>query len=85
MANAPPTHSLKLNSGYDMPLVGFGTYKIPKDVCPGTVYNAIKAGYRLLDGACGRPSLGIIYTPLLTSQSQTTATNSKLASVSLVP
>ena len=36
-----------------MPLVGFGTYQIAKDVCPDIVYNAIKAGYRLLDGACG--------------------------------
>lgn len=53
MAAPALSHSVKLNSGYDMPLVGFGTYQIPKDVCPDTVYNAIKAGYRLLDGACG--------------------------------
>lgn len=35
-----------------MPIVGFGCWKVPKDVCPEIVYNAIKAGYRLLDGAC---------------------------------
>lgn len=32
-------------------LVGFGLWKVPKEVCAETVYNAIKAGYRLLDEA----------------------------------
>lgn len=35
-----------------MPLLGLGLWKISKDVCAETVFNAIKAGYRLLDGAC---------------------------------
>lgn len=48
---ASPT--VKLNSGYDMPLVGFGLWKVDNETCADTVYNAIKAGYRLLDGACG--------------------------------
>jgi D-xylose reductase len=48
---ASPT--VKLNSGYDMPLCGFGLWKVSNDTCADTVYNAIKAGYRLLDGACG--------------------------------
>jgi D-xylose reductase len=43
---------LKLNSGHDMPQVGFGLWKVNKDVAADTVYEAIKAGYRLLDGAC---------------------------------
>ncbi|CAH0037827.1 unnamed protein product [Clonostachys rhizophaga] len=47
---ASPT--VKLNSGYDMPLCGFGLWKVSNDTCADTVYNAIKAGYRLLDGAC---------------------------------
>ncbi|OAX43016.1 Aldo/keto reductase [Rhizopogon vinicolor AM-OR11-026] len=34
-----------------MPLVGFGLWKVTKSTCADTVYNAIKAGYRLLDGA----------------------------------
>lgn len=34
-----------------MPLVGLGLWKIPKPSCADTVYNAIKAGYRLFDGA----------------------------------
>jgi len=42
---------VKLNNGKEMPLVGFGLWKVPNDVASDTVYNAIKAGYRLLDGA----------------------------------
>lgn len=34
-----------------MPLAGLGLWKIGKDVCADTVYNAIKCGYRLLDSA----------------------------------
>lgn len=29
-----------------------GLWKIPKATCADTVYTALKAGYRLLDGAC---------------------------------
>ena len=35
-----------------MPNMGFGTWKIPKDVCSETVCDALKAGYKLLDCAC---------------------------------
>lgn len=42
--------SLALKSGYKMPQVGFGLWKVTEN-CPETVYNAIKAGYRLFDGA----------------------------------
>ncbi|KAI1789812.1 xylose reductase [Ganoderma leucocontextum] len=38
-------------TGAKMPLVGFGLWKVTKEACADTVYNAIKAGYRLLDGA----------------------------------
>ncbi|KAI9570274.1 NADP-dependent oxidoreductase domain-containing protein [Boletus coccyginus] len=38
-------------TGQKMPLVGFGLWKVTKSSCADTVYNAIKAGYRLLDGA----------------------------------
>ncbi|KAJ7278750.1 Aldo keto reductase [Mycena rebaudengoi] len=37
---------------HQMPLVGFGLWKVTKSTCADTVYNAIKAGYRLFDGAC---------------------------------
>ena len=35
-----------------MPSIGLGTWKIPKENCKDTVYEAIKAGYRLIDCAC---------------------------------
>ncbi|KAL2813790.1 NADP-dependent oxidoreductase domain-containing protein [Aspergillus cavernicola] len=47
-----PTPSIKLSSGYDMPIVGFGLWKVNNDTCADQVYEAIKAGYRLFDGAC---------------------------------
>ncbi|PYH44821.1 aldo/keto reductase [Aspergillus saccharolyticus JOP 1030-1] len=46
------TPTVKLNSGYDMPLVGFGLWKVNNDTCADQVYEAIKQGYRLFDGAC---------------------------------
>jgi D-xylose reductase len=44
--------TIKLNSGYEMPQVGFGLWKVDPSNCADTIYNAIKAGYRLFDGAC---------------------------------
>ncbi|KIJ22069.1 hypothetical protein PAXINDRAFT_165368 [Paxillus involutus ATCC 200175] len=38
-------------TGQKMPLVGFGLWKVTRSTCADTVYNAIKAGYRLFDGA----------------------------------
>lgn len=35
-----------------MPSVGLGLWKIPKPDCANAVFEAIKSGYRLLDGAC---------------------------------
>ncbi|OJJ47800.1 hypothetical protein ASPZODRAFT_131375 [Penicilliopsis zonata CBS 506.65] len=46
------TPSIKLSSGYEMPLVGFGLWKVNNDTCADQVYNAIKTGYRCFDGAC---------------------------------
>lgn len=40
-------------SGQKLPQVGFGLWKVNNDTCAETVYNAIKTGYRLFDGACG--------------------------------
>ncbi|KAI8986478.1 4-dihydromethyltrisporate dehydrogenase [Pilobolus umbonatus] len=39
-------------TGDKMPLRGFGVWKIDKKDAEETVYNAIKVGYRLFDGAC---------------------------------
>lgn len=53
--------SLKLNSGYDMPLVGFGCWKVSNDTCAEQIYNAVKVGYRLFDGAmdyCNEKEVG---------------------------
>lgn len=47
---ASPT--ITLNSGHAMPLVGFGLWKVNNATCADQVYAAIKAGYRLFDGAC---------------------------------
>lgn len=48
-----PNHTLTLNDGKEMPLVGHGLWKIPNEKVADHVYNAIKAGYRLFDSACG--------------------------------
>ncbi|KAK7998233.1 helix-loop-helix DNA-binding domain-containing protein [Apiospora arundinis] len=48
MASVP---SIKLASGHKMPLVGFGLWKVPRESCADTVYDAIKCGYRHFDGA----------------------------------
>ncbi|OQN98033.1 putative NAD(P)H-dependent D-xylose reductase xyl1 [Cryoendolithus antarcticus] len=44
--------TVKLNNGREMPIVGFGLWKVDNATCADTVYNAIKSGYRLFDGAC---------------------------------
>lgn len=34
-----------------MPQIGFGLWKVPRKTAADCVYNAVKAGYRLFDGA----------------------------------
>ncbi|OAA78687.1 Aldo/keto reductase [Akanthomyces lecanii RCEF 1005] len=41
----------KLNSGYEIPLLGFGVYQIPKEECPAICQKALEAGYRHIDSA----------------------------------
>ncbi|KAH0606649.1 uncharacterized protein H6S33_003483 [Morchella sextelata] len=49
MVNVP---TIKLQpSGDEMPQVGFGLWKVTNATCADQVYNAIKTGYRLFDGA----------------------------------
>lgn len=43
--------SVKLNSGYEMPILGLGTWTLTGSVCENAVYSAIKDGYRLIDTA----------------------------------
>lgn len=45
------TKTVKLNSGYDMPLNGLGTYSLTGDVCISSVEYALKNGVRLIDTA----------------------------------
>mmetsp|Transcript_27563 Transcript_27563/g.38335 ORF Transcript_27563/g.38335 Transcript_27563/m.38335 type:complete len:337 (-) Transcript_27563:37-1047(-) len=39
-------------TGDQFPMVGFGLWKVPKDVCSSMVVDCVKAGYRHFDGAC---------------------------------
>ena len=63
--------TVKLSSGYEMPLVGFGLWKVNNDTCADQVYEAIKAGYRLFDGACGMSSLSSLTQSISTNNSKT--------------
>ena len=42
---------MRLNSGYDLPAVGLGTYALHGSTCTNAVVAAIKSGYRLIDTA----------------------------------
>lgn len=46
-----PTPTLKLNSGYEIPIVGFGTYAATGDEGYQALLEALKAGYRHIDTA----------------------------------
>ena len=45
------SRSVKLNSGYDMPILGLGTYSLSDPEAENSVYWALKAGFRLIDTA----------------------------------
>ena len=45
------TQSVKLSSGYSMPILGLGTWTLRGKTCEDAVYTAIKCGYRLIDTA----------------------------------
>lgn len=51
-ANASATPSVTLNNGVKMPILGFGVFQVPDpEECERSVYEAIRAGYRLIDTA----------------------------------
>lgn len=46
--------TVTLNNGVKMPILGFGVYQIPDaEECENAVYEALTAGYRLIDTAAG--------------------------------
>jgi hypothetical protein len=45
------TRTVLLNSGYEMPIIGIGTYTLRDTQAEESVYNALKAGMRLIDTA----------------------------------
>lgn len=54
-ANAPvfdfDTHTVTLNSGYEMPILGLGTYSLSDEECYNSVTALLEAGGRLIDTA----------------------------------
>jgi hypothetical protein len=48
-----PFKTIKLNDGREIPAIGFGTWKIPKEVCAGEVEQAIEVGFDHVDTAQG--------------------------------
>lgn len=42
---------ITLNSGYEMPIVGLGTYSLHGSTCTNAVRTAIESGYRMIDTA----------------------------------
>lgn len=55
MAQAPvfnfETRTVTLNSGYEMPLNGIGTYSLTRDECYNSIISALNSGVRLIDTA----------------------------------
>lgn len=45
------THTVTLNSGYEMPLNGIGTYSLTGDECYDAITSALNSGVRLFDTA----------------------------------
>lgn len=45
------TKAVKLNSGWEMPIIGIGTYYLSTAQAEESVYNALKVGMRLIDTA----------------------------------
>ncbi len=43
--------TIRLSSGYDMPIVGLGTYSLTGDVCVNSVKSALGLGFRKIDTA----------------------------------
>ncbi|KAI9928879.1 hypothetical protein ASPWEDRAFT_36695 [Aspergillus wentii DTO 134E9] len=51
MAPVSLQSTLKMNSGYEIPVIGFGVYQTPPDVTEKVTVRAIEIGYRHVDSA----------------------------------
>ncbi|MCR5230457.1 MAG: aldo/keto reductase, partial [Solobacterium sp.] len=47
----PVSQTVLLNSGYEMPVIGLGTWTLNDDEAENSVYHALKSGMRLIDTA----------------------------------
>lgn len=45
------TRTVRLNSGYTMPIMGLGTYALDHDTCVNSVMTLLESGGRLIDTA----------------------------------
>jgi hypothetical protein len=52
-----PFPDITLNDGRQIPQIGFGTWKIPKEVCVGQVDTAFEVGFDHIDSAQGELSV----------------------------
>ncbi|KAM7194468.1 NADP-dependent oxidoreductase domain containing protein [Naviculisporaceae sp. PSN 640] len=69
MAPLTINSTFKLNSGYEMPLLGFGVYQTPAKVAEECVTEALKAGYRHIDSAAAYRNEGECATAILNASS----------------
>ena len=51
LITAKENQTVKLNSEYEMPVLGLGTWTLTGETCENAVYAALKSGYRLIDTA----------------------------------
>ncbi|KAL2069693.1 hypothetical protein VTL71DRAFT_14372 [Oculimacula yallundae] len=51
MASLTINSKQRMNSGFNIPSLGYGVYQVPADICGDVVTQALKAGYRHVDCA----------------------------------
>lgn len=51
MAKLNINSTVRLNSGYEIPLLGYGVYQTPMDIAEEVTAHAVKSGYRHADSA----------------------------------
>ncbi|KAG6120182.1 hypothetical protein E4U14_004018 [Claviceps sp. LM454 group G7] len=59
--------TVKLNSGYGLPVLGFGVYQIPKETVTSTCAEALRLGYRHIDSASAYRNQGPSAASILAS------------------